>query len=107
MLRLESVGLRYGQGPEILKDVSFTMRPGDFYFLTGPSGAGKSSLLKLLFLALKPTRGSLHIFGQDVLGLTRENLPAVRRRIGVVFQEFRLLDHLSTCLLYTSPSPRD
>jgi cell division transport system ATP-binding protein len=93
---LESVGLRYGQGPEILKDVSFTMRPGDFYFLTGPSGAGKSSLLKLLFLALKPTRGSLHIFGQDVLGLTRENLPAVRRRIGVVFQEFRLLDHLST-----------
>jgi cell division transport system ATP-binding protein len=96
VLRLESVGLRYGQGPEILKDVSFTMRPGDFYFLTGPSGAGKSSLLKLLFLALKPTRGSLHIFGQDVLGLTRENLPAVRRRIGVVFQEFRLLDHLST-----------
>ncbi len=96
MLRLESVGLRYGQGPEILKDVSFAMRPGDFYFLTGPSGAGKSSLLKLLFLALKPTRGSLHIFGQDVLGLTRQNLPSVRRRIGVVFQEFRLLDHLST-----------
>jgi cell division transport system ATP-binding protein len=96
VLRLESVGLRYGQGPEILKDVSFEMRPGDFYFLTGPSGAGKSSLLKLLFLALKPTRGSLHIFGQDVVGLTREKLPAIRRRIGVVFQEFRLLDHLST-----------
>jgi cell division transport system ATP-binding protein len=96
VLRLESVGLRYGQGPEILKDVSFVMRPGDFYFLTGPSGAGKSSLLKLLFLALKPTRGSLHIFGQDVVGLTREKLPAIRRRIGVVFQEFRLLDHLST-----------
>ena len=96
MLHLESVGLRYGQGPEILKDVSFAVRPGDFYFLTGPSGAGKSSLLKLLFLALKPTRGSLHIFGEDVSGLTHDKLPRIRRRIGVVFQEFRLLDHLST-----------
>lgn len=96
MLRLESVGLRYGNGPEILKDVGFEMRPGDFYFLTGPSGAGKSSLLRLLFLALKPTRGSIEIFGENVGSLTRDKLPPVRRRIGVVFQEFRLLDHLST-----------
>jgi cell division transport system ATP-binding protein len=96
VLRLERVGLRYGQGPEILQDVSFTMRPGDFHFLTGPSGAGKSSLLKLLFLALKPTRGSLQIFGENVVALTRDKLPLIRRRIGVVFQEFRLLDHLST-----------
>lgn len=96
MLRLESVGLRYGNGPEILKDVSFEMRPGDFRFLTGPSGAGKSSLLRLLFLALKPTRGSIEIFGTNVGTLTRDSLPPVRRRIGVVFQEFRLLDHLST-----------
>ncbi len=96
MLRLESVGLRYGNGPEILKDVSFEMRPGDFFFLTGPSGAGKSSLLRLLFLALKPTRGSIEIFGENVGSLTRDSLPPVRRRIGVVFQEFRLLDHLST-----------
>jgi cell division transport system ATP-binding protein len=96
VLYLESVGLRYGQGPEILRDVSFMMRPGDFYFLTGPSGAGKSSLLKLLFLSLKPTRGSLRIFGEQVGSLTRDKLPPIRRRIGVVFQEFRLLDHLST-----------
>lgn len=96
MLRLENIGLRYGGGKEILRDVSFTLRPGDFYFLTGPSGAGKSSLLKLLFLALKPTRGSLHIFGEDIGGLTHDKLPEIRRRIGVVFQEFRLLDHLST-----------
>ena len=96
MLRLENVGLRYGQGPEILKDVSFAVRPGDFFFLTGPSGAGKSSLLKLLFLALKPTRGSLHIFGENIGGLEHNRLPLIRRRIGVVFQEFRLLDHLST-----------
>jgi cell division transport system ATP-binding protein len=96
VLRLENVGLRYGKGPEILKDVSFEMKPGDFYFLTGPSGAGKSSLLRLLFLALKPTRGSIRIFGENVVSLTRNRLPPIRRRIGVVFQEFRLLDHLST-----------
>ena len=96
MLRLENVGLRYGDGPEILKDISFSMWPGDFYFLTGPSGAGKSSLLKLLFLALKPTRGSLHIFGEDIGSVSHQRLPPIRRRIGVVFQEFRLLDHLST-----------
>lgn len=96
MLRLENVGLRYGDGPEILRDVTFGVLPGDFYFLTGPSGSGKSSLLKLLFLALRPTRGSLHIFGEDVGHLTHHMLPPIRHRIGVVFQEFRLLDHLST-----------
>ncbi|PZF77386.1 cell division ATP-binding protein FtsE [Aestuariivirga litoralis] len=96
MLRLENVGLRYGEGPEVLRDVSFALRTGDFYFLTGPSGAGKSSLLKLLFLALKPTRGTLRIFGEDVGNLSHNKLPPIRRRIGVVFQEFRLLDHLST-----------
>ena len=96
MLRLENVGLRYGDGPEILQDVTFSVHPGDFYFLTGPSGAGKSSLLKLLFLALRPTRGSLHIFGENVGTLSHHSLPPIRRRIGVVFQEFRLLDHLST-----------
>lgn len=96
MLRLENVGLRYGEGPEVLRDVSFALRTGDFYFLTGPSGAGKSSLLKLLFLALKPTRGTLRIFGEDVGSLSHNKLPPIRRRIGVVFQEFRLLDHLST-----------
>ena len=96
MLRLENVGLKYGDGPEILRDVSFAVHPGDFYFLTGPSGAGKSSLLKLLFLALRPTRGTLRIFGEDVGSLSHSRLPLIRRRIGVVFQEFRLLDHLST-----------
>ena len=91
MLRLENVGLRYGDGPEILRDVSFAVHAGDFYFLTGPSGAGKSSLLKLLFLALRPTRGSLHIFGENVGTLRHSKLPPIRHRIGVVFQEFRLV----------------
>lgn len=96
MVRLENVGLRYGHGPEILKNVSFRMEAGCFRFLTGPSGAGKTSLLRLLFLALKPTRGMIRLFGEDVAAFDRARLPLLRRRIGVVFQEFRLLDHLTT-----------
>jgi len=96
VVRLESVGLRYGDGPEILKDVSFRLQPGAFCFLTGASGAGKTSLLRMLFLALKPTRGLVRIFDQDVSQLSHRDLPLMRRRIGVVFQEFRLLDHLTT-----------
>lgn len=96
MVRLENVGLRYGHGPEILKDVNFRMDVGEFAFLTGPSGAGKSSLLRLLFLAQRPSRGAIRLFGEDVAKLNRKSLPALRRRIGVVFQEFRLLDHLTT-----------
>lgn len=96
MINLDSVGLRYGNGPEILRDVSFRLEPGDFCFLTGPSGSGKSTLLRLLLLSLKPTRGRISLFGQDVAGISRGALPAMRRRIGVVFQDFRLLDHLST-----------
>ena len=83
-------------GPEVLRDVSFHLEPGSFHFLTGPSGAGKTSLLKLLFLALRPTRGFVSLFDQDVATMTRANLPDIRRRIGVVFQDFRLLDHLTT-----------
>lgn len=96
MLQLDAVGLRYGDGPEVLRDVSFRLAAGQFAFLTGASGAGKTSLLRLLFLALKPTRGRIDMFGEDVLSLRRKALPALRRRIGVVFQDFRLLDHLST-----------
>jgi cell division transport system ATP-binding protein len=89
VVRLDSVGLRYGDGPEILKDVSFHLRPGSLCFLTGPSGAGKTSLLR-------PTRGLINIFEKDVTQVNRKELPLLRRRIGVVFQEFRLLDHLTT-----------
>jgi cell division transport system ATP-binding protein len=96
LVRLENVGLRYGHGPEILKNVSFRLEAGGFRFLTGPSGAGKTSLLRLLFLALKPTRGTIRLFGEDVAAFDRTRLPLLRRRIGVVFQEFRLLDHLTT-----------
>ncbi|MBI1206066.1 MAG: cell division ATP-binding protein FtsE [Azospirillum sp.] len=95
MIRFENIGLRYGSGPEILRDISFMLAPGSFHFLTGASGAGKSSLLRLIYLSLRPTRGSLTVFGQNIDDLSRDQLPALRRKIGVVFQNFRLLDHLS------------
>lgn len=95
MVRFENVGMRYGMGPEVLRDISFTLEPGCFHFLTGPSGAGKSSLLKLIYLAHRPSRGLINIFGRDVATLERAELPPLRRRIGVVFQDFRLIDHLT------------
>jgi cell division transport system ATP-binding protein len=96
VIRFENVGLRYGLGPEVLRDVSFLIAPGSFQFVTGPSGAGKTSLLRLLFLSLKPTRGSVRIFDKDAATIGRDKVPALRRRIGIVFQDFRLLDHLTT-----------
>lgn len=92
----DNVGLRYGTGSETLTDISFTLFPGSFYFLTGPSGAGKTSLLKLLYLAHRPSRGAIRMFGNDTIAMTRDRLPGFRRRIGVVFQDFRLVPHLST-----------
>jgi cell division transport system ATP-binding protein len=96
IIRFDSVGLRYGLGPEVLQDISFALPAGSFHFLTGASGAGKSSLLRLMYLGLRPTRGRVVIFDKDIAHTKRWELPALRRRIGVVFQEFRLLDHLST-----------
>ena len=91
----DSVGLRYGTGAEVLRDLDFRLVGGGFYFLTGPSGAGKTSLLKLLYLAQRPTRGRIRLFGEELADVPRSGLPALRRRIGVVFQDFRLIRHLS------------
>jgi cell division transport system ATP-binding protein len=96
IVQFDNVGLRYGTDREVLSDVSFTLYPGSFYFLTGASGAGKTSLLKLLYLAQRPSRGMIRMFGTDVITLGRASLPALRRRIGTVFQDFRLVDHLSS-----------
>ena len=87
--------MRYGRAPEVLKDLDLTLTTGSFQFLTGPSGAGKSSLLKLVYLAHRPSRGLVTLFGRDIASARRGELPMLRRRMGVVFQEFRLLDHLS------------
>ena len=96
MLSFENVGLRYGIGPEVLRELTFAIAPQSFQFLTGPSGAGKTTMLRLMLLALRPTSGVVRIFGQDAATLEKDELTNLRRRIGVVFQEFRLLDHLTT-----------
>ena len=96
VVRFENVGLRYGLGPEVLRDLTFRVDGRSFQFLTGPSGAGKTSLLRLLFLSLRPTRGLVTIFGHDVATLSKDVLSTLRRRIGIVFQDFRLLDHMTT-----------
>ncbi len=96
MIHFENVGLRYGMGPEILKDLTFDIPKKSFQFLTGPSGAGKTSLLRLLFMSLRPTRGLIKVFGREISAIPQIELPMLRRRIGIVFQDFRLLDHMTT-----------
>jgi cell division transport system ATP-binding protein len=96
VIRLQNVGLKYGRGQEILHDVSFHLRPGSFHFLTGPSGAGKSSLLRMLFMSQAPSRGTITLFSQNVTRIDTSNRSRLRRRIGIVFQDFRLLDHMTT-----------
>jgi len=96
VIRFENVGLRYGLGPEILRDLSFRIDSHSFQFLTGPSGAGKTSLLRMMFLLLRPTRGLITIFDRDTAILTKDSRATLRRRIGIVFQDFRLLDHMTT-----------
>ena len=95
IVQFENVGLRYGLGDEVLRDLSFSLAAGEFYFLTGASGAGKTSLLKLLYLAQRPSRGIIRLFDTDVVTLPRSRMPGFRRRIGVVYQDFRLVQHLS------------
>ena len=96
MIRFENVGLRYGLGQDVLRDVSFHLLPGSFHFLTGPSGAGKTSLLRLLFLSMTPSRGMAYMFGKNITKSSSAQRAELRRRIGIVFQDFRLLDHMTT-----------
>ena len=95
MVRLEGVGLRYGSSEPVVRDISFSVAAGGFRWLLGPSGAGKTSLLRLLYLANRPTAGRLSVLGRDISGARRRDLPPLRRQIGVVFQDFRLMPHLS------------
>lgn len=95
LVTFENVGLRYGMGPEVLKDMTFSIAPRSFQYLTGPSGAGKTTLLRLILMSLKPTRGLVSLFDRDVTRMTSDTLSGLRRRMGVVFQDFRLLDHLT------------
>jgi cell division transport system ATP-binding protein len=105
MIRLEGVGLHYinagspdgrpAPGPEVLRDLHFSVPDGGFRWLLGPSGAGKTSLLRLLHLAVRPTSGRLMLLGIESANARRRDLPPLRRRIGMVFQDFRLLPHLT------------
>ena len=94
VIELDNLGYNYGGG-ELLSDVSIQLGSGSFHFLTGPSGAGKTTLLKLCYGALTPTAGRVRAFNMDVRGLDRDQMAHLRRRIGVVHQDCRFLDHLS------------
>lgn len=95
ILRFDDVSLAYGRNDPTLRKVSFSLKPGSFHFITGASGAGKSSLLKLIYMAVRPTGGRIELFGHDIARISSRDLPLMRRRIGVVFQDFRLLDHMT------------
>lgn len=95
IIEMQNVGIRYGQGAEILSDINLQLKRGSFHFLTGKSGAGKTSMLSMMYLAQKASRGIVSVFGRNVTYAGRDNLAMLRRKIGVVFQDFRLLDHLS------------
>ncbi|MHB8631907.1 MAG: cell division ATP-binding protein FtsE, partial [Candidatus Limnocylindria bacterium] len=91
MIRLEDVSKRYPNGTAALQDVDLTIDQGDFAFLVGSSGAGKSTLIRLLIREDLPTTGRVVVDGRDVALLRRSQIPILRRLIGVVFQDFKLL----------------
>ncbi len=95
MIDMHDVHLRYPSGNVVLQGANVSIAPQSFQYLTGASGAGKTSLLKLMMLGLKPTSGNMEVFGQDVAHITADDIPQIRQKMGVVFQDFRLLDHMS------------
>ena len=103
MIRLENVSLRYHQGPEVLSNINLDIPQGAFRFLTGPSGAGKTSLLRLIFLAHAASQGRVYLMGHDTAAQSRKARALMRRHIGVVFQDFRLIDHLTVYENITLP----
>src|SRR5437764_1410165 len=95
VVRFRNAGLRYADGPDVLRDISFTLMPGSLTFITGASGAGKSTLLRLCHGREKPSRGEVFLFGSNLQTATHDMLRAIRRRIGFVPEGCRLMDHLS------------
>jgi cell division transport system ATP-binding protein len=94
VIAFDNVAYSYGGG-ELLSEVSLRLAPGSFHFLTGPSGSGKSTLLKLAYAELRPTTGQVTLFDRDVQSLSRDDVARTRRRIGIVHQDCKFLDHLS------------
>lgn len=95
ILVLDDIGLRYPGGHEALRNVNLVVHAGSFHFLTGPSGSGKTSLLRVISLSTSASKGTLELLGRDIGGLPHQARADIRRRIGVIFQEFRLFHHLS------------
>lgn len=94
VIELADVSYSYGGGA-LLSDISLSLGPGSFHFLTGPSGAGKTTLLKLCYAELLPTSGRVALFAEDVRTMDRDAVARLRRRVGVVHQDCQFLDHLS------------
>ena len=95
MITAEKIGLRYDGGPEVISDASFHLKEGSFHYLTGPSGSGKTSLMRMLHVGKLPSRGVMNIFDTDIISASRIERAKIRRKIGVIFQNYRLLPHLS------------
>ena len=97
IVRFEKVSLSYSEGKNVFHDISFSLAKGSFHYLMGPSGTGKSTLIKLIYLGVRKYRGVIRVFGRDLVNVRGDDIAAYRRQIGIVFQDFRLLDHL--CVL--------
>ena len=95
IIRFDNVRMHYRQGRAVLDGVSFTLTKGSFFFITGPNGAGKSSLLRLISLAYRPSRGHLHLFGREAQTIPWKEVPSFRRKMGIVTQDSALVAHLS------------
>ena len=95
IIEMKNVGIRYDMGPEVLSDINLSLPKGSFHFLTGQSGAGKTSLLSLMYLKQRPSRGQITVFGHNLSFTDRDEMAILRRKIGVVFQDFHLIEHLS------------
>lgn len=94
-MKFENVGLRYGSGREIVQDINFELKKSTFQFITGPSGSGKTTLINLILNIIKPTRGTITAFGKEMNHVSNAGVSELRRRLGIVFQDFKLLDHLT------------
>lgn len=95
MIQLRSVTKRFDRSDPALSDVSFHIRKGEFVFLTGPSGAGKTTILRLIHMQMMPSEGEVRVSKFSSLKIRRREIPELRRRVGYVFQDFRLLESLS------------